>query len=125
MAAVALLMTAVARSNGNMSREQRKYIVNVFECEFLLDDSRSGALVTSSVKILSRVTEASLDAAKVLQPCLEKFTTEKAISTLQWMHDLAMSDGVINSGQHKLLNQVYAVFDQRFNLKLLYNSSTN
>jgi len=121
MEVVGVLMIAVAKLGAGMSCKQKNIILDIFRGDFELDHVRSRALLTCSAKLLSRADNVHLDVSRVLLPCLEKFSTEMAVSTLQWLHDVAESDGQITPVQQNLLNQTYSVFDQHLHLKLRYN----
>ncbi len=77
----ALLATATAKADGDMSSEEKKALLDLFQKEFNVDKKGAAELLVSSAYLLGSGEELKNNLEKVIQPSLANFTEEQATST--------------------------------------------
>jgi hypothetical protein len=98
-----LLMVALAKSEGDMSSDQKNEIKSKFKEVFHLNDEQASALITSSVFMLKEEIAAVKNMAKLLAPNLEKFTEEQAKSAFELLNHISTFDGSANQFQKEVI----------------------
>jgi uncharacterized tellurite resistance protein B-like protein len=93
MDATALLVVAVAKADGDMSVEEKKAILSLFEREFELPKREAAGLFISSTHLLGTGEELRTNLKGVLAPSLAKFTLEQAQSAIELMRRIAQVGG--------------------------------
>lgn len=111
MEATALLMTAVAKADGDMSSNEKKQLLAMFESEFSLSKRDAAGLLISSVHLLGKGDEVRSDLARVLQASVEKFTPEQAGSAAELLAKTAEIDGARSDMQRDLIDQATTIFN--------------
>lgn len=89
MDVAALFIIGVAKSNGDMSKEQKLKILELFASEFKLSESKSQELLGSSVHIFGRGNELFDSPARVLHRSKEQFTPEQVQSVVYMLNEIA------------------------------------
>ena len=92
MEATALLMTAVAKADGDMSSAERRQLLATFESEFSLSSRDAGALLNASVHLLGRGDEVREDVGSVMKSSIDTFTEEQAASAIELISSVADID---------------------------------
>lgn len=87
--ATALLVVATAKADGDMSVEEKKAILAMFEREFELPKREAAGLFISSTHLLGTGEELRKNLKGVLAPSLSKFTLEQAQSAVELMRSIA------------------------------------
>lgn len=87
--ATALLIVATAKADGDMTVEEKKEILSMFEREFELPKREAAGLLISSTHLLGSGEELRQNLKGVLAPCLSKFTLEQAQSAVELMQRIA------------------------------------
>ena len=118
MEVTALLMVALAKSEGEMSAAQKQEIKNKFREVFHLDEDRSAGLLSSSSFLLKEDLQAVKDMRKLLAPSMHHFSESQAASALELMMHIANFEGPANSFQNEIIKH----FRQSFNEKLATSS---
>jgi len=108
----ALLMTAVAKADGDMSVEEKHGILSIFGKEFHLPEKDAAALLTASSHLLGKGEEVRDNLKAVLAPSLENFTAEQASSAIQIIDRVARIAGAPSEAQTRLVSNVTALLNQ-------------
>lgn len=103
MEMTALLMTAVAKSDGDMSSEEKRGILKLFEDEFHISKKEASALMIASVYLLHDGSELRENLQRVIQKSLDKFTQEQADSALSMIKRVAGLDKTGNPLKEELV----------------------
>lgn len=115
MDVTALLMTAVAKSDGDMTVGQKTAILDLFQREFHLSQKDAAAMLSSRVFLLKDGEALRGNVKKVLEPSLEKFSQEQADSAISLLERVARCEGDGPSAiQLELIEQVKALMAARF-----------
>ncbi len=112
--AAAVLLLGIAKADGEITSEQKKELLAMFQSEFDLSrDAASDLLLASSHLIRDEIYLVDrLD--KILERSAGRFERATADSLLGMMRRLATLDGSLNSEQQKLLDATERYFAARF-----------
>ncbi len=114
MEVTGLLMVALAKSDGDMSSEQKQEIKNKFMEVFHLSDDNAAALITSSVFLLRGDVGVVNNMPKLLAPSIQSFTEEQARSAHELLTHISAFDGPPNQFQSEVAASFRKAFDSRF-----------
>ena len=112
MEAVGGLLYVMAKCSGEITREQKECIIEIFETEFRLDERQAVELLTSSSFLLKDEDIILENLKSFLKPSLSKFDAEKRASTLDLLQKVADCEGKRTSKQEEFLNQVTRFFQE-------------
>jgi uncharacterized tellurite resistance protein B-like protein len=112
MEAVAGLMYVMAKCSGEITREQKEYILDLFQIEFHLDEDKARELLSSSSFLLKDEDQIIENLKSFLKPSLAKFDHEKRASTLVMLYKVADCEGTRTSKQEEFLSKVSPFFQQ-------------
>ncbi|MGH8494600.1 MAG: hypothetical protein ACREVN_00515 [Gammaproteobacteria bacterium] len=112
MEAAALLVVATGKCDGEISAEQKKAMLGMFEAEFHLSPRDASALLGSSAHLLATVTDAPAEVAKILARSRERFTAGQSDSTIALMERLAEVEGGPTAMQRELIEAVRSVLSK-------------
>ena len=104
--AVALLMTAVAKADGDMSAEEKSSLLTLFSSKLNQSDPEASSLLGSCVYLLNRNDEVFTYPERVLTHCLPEFTEAQKSSTLELMTSIASVAGQPTVTQKQLIERV-------------------
>ncbi len=110
MEAVAGLLYVMAKCSGEITREQKECLLEIFETEFRLDERRATELLSSSSFLLKDEDHIVENLKSFLKPSLAKFDAEKRQSTLDMLEKMADCEGSRTSKQQEFLNKVTPFF---------------
>lgn len=105
MESTALLLTAVAKADGELSIEEKKKLLALFEQEFELSANDASGLLNASGHLLGRGDEVRENMQAVLEPSIEHFTTSQLKTTLGMLKEVAEADGPASEIQQNLVDQ--------------------
>lgn len=105
MEVTALIMVALAKSEGEMSAEQKTEIKNKFQQVFHLDADQATALLTSSAFLLKNDVQAIKNMDKLLEPSLNHFSEEQASSAMNLMSHIANFDSPADAFQEDIITR--------------------
>lgn len=74
----ALLATAIAKCDGDMSSEEKRLILGLFQSEFSMTKKQAAELLIASAYLLGNGEDVRNGLEKVLGPSLANFTEEQA-----------------------------------------------
>jgi len=117
MEAVAGLLYVMAKCSGEITREQKECILEIFETEFRLGERQAIELLTSSSFLLKDEDKIIENLRSFLKPSLAKFDDEKRQSTLDMLQRVADCEGRRTSKQEEFLNKVAPFFQQTAELQ--------
>jgi len=117
MDVTALLMTAVAKADGDISAEQKRGLLTMFSEKFHLSEKEAVELLNASVFMLADGSRVHDDVNKILQPSLEKFTPSQAGSVCELLKKTVDFEGTMSERQRTIIDQVEAVLREKFDNK--------
>ena len=112
MEAVAGLLYVMAKCSGEITREQKECLLEIFETEFRLGEREAIDLLSSSSFLLKDEDVTLENLKSYLKPSLAKFDAEKRQSTLDLLQKVADCEGRRSSKQDEFLNQVTPFFQE-------------
>lgn len=117
MEASALILTGASKITGDMTSEQKSFLLSVFEQEFHLSGKESAGLLASSAYLLGDGQVLKSDLKKVLKPSLENFSQTQAASTTNILDRLCQLDVNNNELLHEFANDVKQLLEEQFKEK--------
>lgn len=112
MDVTALLMVAVAKCDGDMSVEQKRLILGLFEQEFHLSPREASALLNSSAFLLKDGDAVLANLGKVLAPSRERFTRDQAESAKKLIARVGSCEGKPSAIQAELIEATWAMLSK-------------
>lgn len=109
MDVAALFMLAVAKADGEITKQQKDALLNMFESEFKLSSSEANALLGSSSHILGNGKDVQENPKKVISKSIDAFTPEQLESMQQLLQSIAAVDGEATANQTQLIHKISAV----------------
>ena len=106
MDVAALYMVAVAKIDGEMSKEQKEKILSLFNSEFHLTMKEATDLLRSSVHLLGHTSDVYDKPHKVIERCLDKVTKDQAASICSLIDEVANVEGEPTAQQRKLVTEI-------------------
>lgn len=103
MDVAALLILATAKCEGEVSAEQKSFMINVFRVEFHLTTKAAKDLLVANAYLLRDDMEITSQLEMVLARSKDRFTPDQACSTLELMHKVAALEGTANEAQTALI----------------------
>lgn len=111
MDVAALLMLVTARCEGEVSAEQKAFLLSCFENEFHLSENEASALLISTAHLLRHETDVTGQLDKVLEASKQQFTPEQVKSTVDLMEKISWLDGASNAYQAELIAKTKTIFE--------------
>jgi len=108
MELTALLITATAKADGDMSLDEKQAILKLFEREFHLSERDAAALVASSTHLLGKGDEVRDNLGEVLRPGKASFTESQARSACAMLEEIATVGGSATALQAEIVERVRA-----------------
>jgi uncharacterized tellurite resistance protein B-like protein len=105
-----LLVTSVAKLDGDMTAAEKAGILALFETEFHLSKRDAAGLLIASVYLFGKGDEVREKLPAIMAPSQARFSPEQANSTLEMMRAVSELDGGASEIQSDLINQVADVF---------------
>lgn len=112
MEATALLITATAKADGDMSSEEKRAILEIFEKEFHLSRKDAAGLLISSSHLLGKGDEVRNSLNAVLSPSLSNFTAEQAASAVALIRRVAAIGSSASGMQEELIGNATSILRQ-------------
>lgn len=109
MEVAALYMVAVAKVDGEMSKEQKQVILGLFGREFRLSDKEASALLASSVHLFGKGEEVLTQPEQVILRSVDEFSEDQTESVSQLIETVAKVEGEPSAAQQKLISQIRGV----------------
>lgn len=106
MDAAASVLLGIAKLEGEISREHKTEILQIFCSEFKLDNKQAADLFASTSYLLQSENNFIKNIDKVLSPSRDQFSTEQADSTLELLIRIAKIESDISAEQYELIDLV-------------------
>ena len=103
MDVAALLILGMAKCDGEISAEQKKQILAVFENEFHLTANEAADLLLASSHLMRDEIYLVDNLARILEKSRSKFTASQVESLLSLVAKIGAVDGPLNGEQNKLI----------------------
>ena len=113
MEAVGGLLYVMAKCSGEITREQKECILELFENEFRLDERQATELLSSSSFLLKDEDKVIENLRDFLKPSLAKFDSEKKQSTLDMLEKVADCEGSRTSKQDRNSSTKLLLFSRK------------
>lgn len=113
MEVAALFMVAVAKVDGDMSKEQKERILQLFQSEFKLSEEDAANFLAASVHIYGRGEEVLSNPKYVVSRSQDAFTEEQVSSVISMLHEVSKAEGYPSLRQESLIDKIIAVFPQK------------
>lgn len=107
--ATALLMTAVVKADGDMSSDDKRQLLDLFQREFQFSEPDAAALLTASTHLLGRGDEVRTDLSGVMAASLNSFSRGQAESAISLVEQVAGWDGGPTTMQSDLVANIRGV----------------
>jgi uncharacterized tellurite resistance protein B-like protein len=114
MEAAALLVVAAAKTDGDVSAEEKKTILALFQDEFRLSKREAAGLFVSSAYLLGKGEEVQANLEKVMKPSLDNFSAEQAQSALKLLERVCGIEPAQSELKREFVARVRTIFDGRF-----------
>jgi hypothetical protein len=114
MEASALILTGATKVSGDMTSEQKSFLLSVFEQEFHLSGKESAGLLASSAYLLGDGQALKSDLEKVLQPSLENFSQTQVASIANILDRLCKLDAKENKLLQEFAKEVKQLLEDQF-----------
>jgi len=111
--AAAGLLYVTAKCTGEMTQEEKSFLLNAFENSFNLSNREASDLLSSCSFILKDEDEILNKVDKFLQPSLANFSDSQKRSTLSLVKELANLGDSPTDKQKDLINKISSVFDNK------------
>ena len=111
MDVTALMMVAVAKSDGDMTSEEKHKILEMFRDEFELTKRDASDLMVASVYLLRDGSELRTNVGKVMARCIDKFTREQALSASTMISSVAGISGTPNEIKNELVRTILSCLE--------------
>lgn len=109
MDAIALLLTAVAKIDGDFSLEEKSELLKIFEDTFKLTAGQASSLLSSSSYLLGSGEQVFQRPADVLAPNLKRFSPDQKTSSIELLSRIANVGGAPSQTQKSFITAVEAV----------------
>lgn len=111
MEAAALLVVAVAKADGDITRETKMEVLQIFEQEFGISRSRSLELFSASVHMLRDVLDMASEVRHILNPSKGDYRETHIEKLFSMMQRVATFEGDISKAQGDIIKAVKREFD--------------
>jgi len=108
-----VLLLGVAKCEGEISAQQKRDILSIFETEFQLDTKDASDLLVASAHLLRDEVYILDNLPKILSPSTEGFTPAHVSSLLALMRRVGTLESPLNEEQEKLI----AATEQHFSTR--------
>lgn len=106
--AAALIVTAAAKIDGDISIQEKEELKNIFISAFNLPEKEATQLLGSSVFLLGSGEDVFNSPEKVLRNTLEKFTDEQKNSVLEILNKVVNIGGSPSAMQTEFVSKVHS-----------------
>lgn len=113
MDVAAVLLLGVAKADGDITSDQKRELLGMFQSEFEISRDEASDLLLASSHLIRDEIYLVDNIDKLLEPCAERFEPDAVTSLLAMMKRIALLDGSINSEQQKLIDATQQYFAGR------------
>ncbi len=109
----ALLATATAKVDGDMSSDEKKALLDMFQSEFGMNKKEAAELLIASAYLLGSGEEVRNDLEKVMQPSVAHFTEEQAASASKLLGAVSAIDEADGELKREFVARIESVFQRQ------------
>ncbi|UCH47823.1 MAG: hypothetical protein JSU95_17515 [Betaproteobacteria bacterium] len=106
MDVVAVLLLGVAKCEGEISADQKRQLLNIFEQEFQISADEASDLLLASSHLIRNEIYLSDQIDKILEPSLSRFTDSHIQTVDSMLRQVASLESPPNDEQQKLIEGV-------------------
>lgn len=106
MQAAAGLMYVAAKCSGDISKEEKEFLIETFKSDFNLSNSEASDLLSSCAFIIKDEDSVVAKLDKYIEPSFERFSSEQLESTISLVDTTVSLSSCVNEKQQKLLTQL-------------------
>lgn len=110
----AMLATAVAKIDGEISKEEKAILLSVFQNEFGKSEKEASDLLMSSIYLFGDGQDALAKPENILKRSLEKFSEDQARSVMLLLKSIAKIDTANAAEKDRFVSRVDSVFSNKF-----------
>lgn len=110
MDVAAVLLLGVAKCEGEISAEQKRQLLHLFEQEFRISTDEASDLLLASAHLIRNEVYLVDQIDKILEPSLSRFNDEQIKTLETMMQQIASIEGPANREQLKLIEGVRQQF---------------
>ena len=109
MESIALLLTATAKIDGDLSSEEKNELHQIFENTFNQTSKQASSLLASSSYLLGSGEEVFSRPSDVLVPSLETFSSEQKASSLELFSRISSVGGPPSESQLDFISRIKTI----------------
>jgi uncharacterized tellurite resistance protein B-like protein len=113
MDVAAVLLLGVAKADGDITSDQKRELLAMFQAEFGISRDEASDLLLASAHLIRDEIYLVDHLDKILEHSAPKFEFEAVTALLRMMRRMAALDGAINGEQEKLINATDRYFAAR------------
>ena len=110
MKATACLMYTMSKCSGDISREEKGIILEIFKEVFKLTDREAADMLSTCSYLVKNEDLIKNNLSNFLRPSIENFAEEQKQSAYSLIEKVAFSDGQPNEKQTEFLNEIKEAF---------------
>lgn len=110
----AILATAVAKIDGDVSSEEKALLLSLFQSEFGRTEKEASDLLMSSIYLFGDGEDAISKPEKIMQRSLSNFSEDQARSVMSLLESIKNVNTTNLDAKSKFIQKVYKKFDGRF-----------
>ncbi len=106
MEAAALLLVAIAKLDGEITREQKRFVIQLFIAEFSITEKAANDLYATSSYLLKDVDNILPEVRLILEPCKAAFKANHIATFIEMLHKVAGEESSPTVAQSELIVEV-------------------
>jgi hypothetical protein len=110
----AMLATAVAKIDGEISKEEKVKLLTLFQTEFGKTEKEASDLLMSSIYLFGDGEDVLGKPEKIMHRSLENFSEEQASSVMSLLNAIKDIDRANANEKNRFVNKVEMVFSAKF-----------
>lgn len=104
--AAALLLVATAKLDGEITREQKRFVIQLFTNEFSITEQVANELYATSSYMLKDVDNIVAEVRLILAPCKDAFKPNHIATLVEMLHKVAGEESSPTVAQDELILEV-------------------
>jgi uncharacterized tellurite resistance protein B-like protein len=110
----AVLLLGVAKADGDITSDQKQFLLGLFQKEFELSRDEAADLLLAASHLIRDQIYIVDDLSRILERSSSKFSSAQVTSLLAMMRSVAVLDGAVNKEQQKLIDATEGYFNAKF-----------
>lgn len=113
MEAAAVLLVGIIKEEGEISREQKATLIELFQNEFKLSNDKATEAFASSVYLVKDEINFDQSVKSILAPCKAQFTGEQAESLISMLEKTSLIEGSQTGTQRRIIQNAKSELAQK------------